>query len=224
MTRIHALLACCGLIFTAAVLGIVTGKATSPVVASAQDYPTPTTVAPSPRPGRTTVTSPFAAIDSAYAALGKAIDDAKAAYPTPQPTPTPSPSPSPTPAPKPAASTVFGVDVSNLASSKTWQQLADEHRAEFGALPHVREFSPTTPLTAHQPGVLPSDHGVMSFKSWDAAAFTKWMNSLTAESWVSYFHEPEDNAKKSGDVAAFIASWQQVYREMDAARKANPNG
>lgn len=184
------------------------------------------------------MTSPFAAIDTAYAELGKAIGDYKAAHPapapapsptptpvpSPTPTPTPSPAPSPTPVPAPLPATAFGVDISPVGAGQTYAQLAASHRATYGALPHVRVFSPGTPITGLPAGLHAADHPVYSFKQWDAAAFGKWMDSLTDTAWVSYYHEPEDNAKRSGDPAAFIASWQQVYRDMDAARKANPHG
>lgn len=129
--------------------------------------------------------------------------------------------------PQPQAKTVFGIDVSTLGESKPWAQIVTDHRKLYGSLPHVRVFSSGKPPAWQAlAGLNGVDKPVVSFKTWDATAFKALLDGIPAdwpELWICHYHEPEDNAKKSGN-PAFIASYLSVYAAMNAARKAHPNG
>lgn len=137
----------------------------------------------------------------------------------------------PPPGPPPVSSTQFGIDVSTLSETDSLQTVIAKHRATWGAaLPHIRVFSGGTisQWTDPIPKVLvPGDKPVFSFKQWDLASFNSFMDGIPAgfnEVWVCHYHEPEDDAKKSGDVANFIKNYLNVYAQLDAARKAHKNG
>jgi len=129
------------------------------------------------------------------------------------------------------SNTEFGVDPSSLGETKTLSQVITDHKLAFnGPLPHVRIFSSGKPSLWTIPEVsvlVPEDKPCFSFKQWDLAAFNKFMDGIPKnypEVWVCYYHEPEDDAKRSGNIAGFIKNYLSVYAEMDKARKAHPNG
>lgn len=120
--------------------------------------------------------------------------------------------------------TAFGLDVSTLGDTRTFAQIVAAHRA-LAPLTHVRVFSSGNPPARSSLTAVVGDRPVSSFKTWNLAAFNAWMGGITGdEEWACYFHEPEDDAKKSGDPATWIKNYLSVYAAMDAARKAHPNG
>jgi len=235
MLRVKLLVACCALLGAAGGLGIVVGHATSPILAAAQPLPAlpaaPTTTAPSPRTGRTTVSSPFAAIDNAYTALGKAIADYKAAHAAP--TPAPSPSPSPVSPPAPSARfpgdpgpgrIVVGAIVSGGAGDADGFEKATGaklgvHRAYWNN--GISDLAPNGPAMSYiraeqAAGRIPHVSVKLNWQQTAAGAydtqlraFRDAVEALPKPVWLTVNHEPENDGQPA---AAFVAEQRHIRK------------